>query len=285
MLDELRRRCASSTTPSRTTSRTGAPRSSSIGVPHAAGLASEGNDPLLPGDACPTRPPDFSNPVALFNNIFWNNNAFTLTSSARARRSSTRASSTSRSHGTTNNADTFTPRFSDLTNGQILGPERGAARTCRAARATSIGADPTFVTPFTLELTVRARGSTRSGGGDDHRRRPAGRADRRLPHRRRLTGDRPRRPLLAPLAGHRPRRTLQQHAVRAASAGGRTPAHVLGRDRSRRTATTTASTGRSFVTLRGSNTVGSRRGRAARRAGAAAMTRTTRNPPAARGRT
>ena len=55
-----------------------APENSAIGVPHSAGLASEGNDPLLPGDRCPAGSPDFSNPVALFNNIFWNNNAFTL---------------------------------------------------------------------------------------------------------------------------------------------------------------------------------------------------------------
>ena len=51
---------------------TGTSENSAVGVPRSAGLASETNDPLfqatLPGTA-----PRFSNPVALFNNIFWNN--------------------------------------------------------------------------------------------------------------------------------------------------------------------------------------------------------------------
>ena len=91
-------------------------------MPHAAGLATEGNDPLLPGDDCRQRAPDFSNPVALFNNIFWNNNAFTLDQFGPGATLVDQGFIDFEIHGTTNNADTFTPRYSDLTNGQILGP-------------------------------------------------------------------------------------------------------------------------------------------------------------------
>ena len=54
-----------------------------IGEPHARRPGLGGERPAVPGDAA-TRavpdaaPPDFSNPVALFNNIFWNNDALTL---------------------------------------------------------------------------------------------------------------------------------------------------------------------------------------------------------------
>ena len=51
---------------------------SPIGVPHAAGLASEANDPLFQATPAGELRRDFSNPVALFNNIFWNNDALTL---------------------------------------------------------------------------------------------------------------------------------------------------------------------------------------------------------------
>ncbi len=77
----------------------------SDGIPHSAGLATEANDPLWQSDGrytaqypnAATRP-DFSNPVALFNNIFWNNDAFTLDQPGPgADAGQTRASSTSRS--------------------------------------------------------------------------------------------------------------------------------------------------------------------------------------------
>jgi hypothetical protein len=55
--------------------------------------------------------------------------------------------------GTTNNADTFTPRYSTLTNGQILGPN-GVQHAVPGGQGNRIGEDPLFVTPFTLELTV-----------------------------------------------------------------------------------------------------------------------------------
>ena len=47
-------------------------------------------------------------------------------------------------HGTTNNADTFTPRYSDLTNGQILGPD-GVQHAVPGGQGNLIGADPAFV--------------------------------------------------------------------------------------------------------------------------------------------
>src|SRR5262249_35271283 len=56
-------------------------------------------------------------------------------------------------HGTTNNTDTFTPRYSTVTNGQILGPD-GVQRALPGGQGNRIGEDPLFVTPFILELTV-----------------------------------------------------------------------------------------------------------------------------------
>ena len=49
-------------------------------------------------------------------------------------------------HGTTNNNDTFTPRYSDLTNSQILGPN-GVQHAVPGGKGTS-RADPGFVAPF-----------------------------------------------------------------------------------------------------------------------------------------
>jgi hypothetical protein len=124
----------------------------SDGNAHSAGLASEGNDPLfqamLPGGS-----PDFSQPTALFNNIFWNNNAFTLDRPGPGATLLNQGFIDFEVHGTTNNADTFTPRYSDLTNGQILGPN-GVQHALPAGQGNLIGTDPLFVTPFTNELTV-----------------------------------------------------------------------------------------------------------------------------------
>ena len=55
--------------------------------------------------------------------------------------------------GTTNNADTFTPRFSTLTNGLIIAPD-GTQHSVPAGQGNRIGEDPLFVTPFILELAV-----------------------------------------------------------------------------------------------------------------------------------
>jgi hypothetical protein len=124
----------------------------SDGLPHAAGLASEANDPLFQA-MLPAGAPDFSNPVALFNNIFWNNDAMTLDSFGPGAALVDQGFIDFEVHGTTNNADTFTPRFSLLTNGQILGPD-GVQHAVPGGQGNLVGADPLFVTPFVNELAV-----------------------------------------------------------------------------------------------------------------------------------
>src|SRR6185437_4268386 len=101
---------------------TGSSENSQIGVPHSAGLASEANDPLFQA-TLPATAPHFSNPVALFNNIFWNNDAQTLSQFGPGATLVDNGFIDFEVHGTTNATDTFTPRYSDLTNGQILGPD------------------------------------------------------------------------------------------------------------------------------------------------------------------
>ena len=124
----------------------------SDGHPHSAGLASEANDPLFQA-TLPAGSPDFSNPRALFNNIFWNNNAFTLSQPGPGATLVSQGFIDFEVRGTTDNADTFTPRYSDLTNGQILGPD-GVLHAVPGGQGNLIGTNPGFVTPFTLELTV-----------------------------------------------------------------------------------------------------------------------------------
>jgi hypothetical protein len=139
---------------------TGTSENSLVGVPHGAGLTSEGNDPLWQSDArytaqypnAATRP-DFSNPLALFNNIFWNNDAMTVDQFGPGATLVDNGFIDFEIHGTTNNADTFTPRYSDLTNGLILGPD-GVQHPVPAGQGNIIGVDPLFVTPFINELTV-----------------------------------------------------------------------------------------------------------------------------------
>ena len=131
--------------------------------PHSAGLASEANDLALwqndpryvtqyPNAA--TRP-DFSNPQALFNNIFWTNTAYTLSQPGPGATLVPAGSIDFEIHGTTNNADTFTPRYSDLDAGAILlGPD-GTLHPVPAGQG-NISAAPAFVNPIGVaaELTV-----------------------------------------------------------------------------------------------------------------------------------
>ena len=175
----------------------------SDGNPHSAGLAAEGNDPLwqnAPAYAAQypnaaTRP-DFSQPTALFNNIFWNNDAFTLSQPGPGATLVDTGFLDFEVHGTTNNADTFTPRYSDLTNGLIQGPD-GVQHQVPAGQGNLIGTDPAFVTPFVLELTVTGSrldpqtAAVTITGADP----PVGLTGK-LPHRGRLRRDRPRRALL-----------------------------------------------------------------------------------------
>jgi hypothetical protein len=139
---------------------TASSENSSVGQPHSAGLAAEANDPLWQTDAryaaqypnAATRP-DFANPTALFNNIFWDNNAFTLDQFSPGATLVNQGFIDFEVHGTTNNADTFTPRYSDLTNGQIMAPD-GTQHPVPALQGNITGANPGFVAPFTLELAV-----------------------------------------------------------------------------------------------------------------------------------
>jgi large repetitive protein len=131
---------------------TASSENSAIGVPHSAGLAAEANEPLFQA-TLPAGSPDFSNPSALFNNIFWDNDAMTLSQFGPGATLVDAGFIDFEVHGTTNNADTFTPRYSTLTNGNILGPD-GVQRPVPAGQGNRIGIDPGFVTPFTLELTV-----------------------------------------------------------------------------------------------------------------------------------
>jgi hypothetical protein len=138
---------------------TGSSENSAVGVPHAAGLATEANETLWQNDSRyaaqypnPAARPDFSNPVALFNNIFWNNDAMTLDQFSPGATLVDNGFIDFEIRGSGNTADTFTPRYSDLTNGSLLGPD-GQQRPVPAGQG-NISADPLFVTPFTLELTV-----------------------------------------------------------------------------------------------------------------------------------
>jgi large repetitive protein len=131
---------------------TASSENSAIGEPHSAGLAAEANEPLFQA-TLPAGSADFSNPGALFNNIFWNNDAMTLSQFGPGATLVDNGFIDLEVHGTTNNADTFTPRYSDLTNGQILGPN-GVQHAVPGGQANLIGVDPGFLAPFTLELTV-----------------------------------------------------------------------------------------------------------------------------------
>ena len=139
---------------------TASSENSALNVPHSAGLASEANDTLWQNSAAyaaqypnaGTRP-RFSNPVALFNNIFWNNNAFTLDQFGPGAALVPQGVIDLEVRGTSSSADTFTPRFSDLTNGLSL-RSNGARLAVPGNQGNLIGTDPLFVASFINELTV-----------------------------------------------------------------------------------------------------------------------------------
>ncbi len=131
---------------------TASSENSLIGVPHAAGLATEANDPLFQA-SLPANAPHFSNPTALFNNIFWDNEAFTLDQFGPGATLTSNGFIDFEVYGTGNIADTFTPRFSNLTTGLSLRSD-GVQRPLPANQGNIVGQDPGFVTPFILELTV-----------------------------------------------------------------------------------------------------------------------------------
>jgi hypothetical protein len=107
--------------------------------PHGAGLASHANSAVFQATVPGKR---FSDPVALFNNIFWQNEAFTLSSHAVGATLVSHGFVDFEVQGTTTPA-TFTPRYSLLS--AAYGPP---------AQGNTVGLDPLFVTPFALELAV-----------------------------------------------------------------------------------------------------------------------------------
>ena len=119
------------------------------GVPHAAGLASEASDPRFTGHG------RFSNPVALFNNIFWNNDAQLLDHAGPGAALVDQGFIDFEVHNTLNASDVLTPRYSDLTGGTDSSINGVGARLAPpGAGQGNITADPGFADPFTLELTV-----------------------------------------------------------------------------------------------------------------------------------
>jgi hypothetical protein len=140
------------------------------GLPHAAGLASHANSPLFQA-SLPSGAKRFSDPVALLNNIFWQNEAFTLSSHA--------VDATLISHGfldfevngtcatsSSCGTDRFTPRYSLMTNGQLRRADGGTYTipgggapvvgfpTNVANNGNITGVDPLFVAPVTLQLAI-----------------------------------------------------------------------------------------------------------------------------------
>jgi hypothetical protein len=136
----------------------------SDGHRHSAGLASEANDPLF--QATNPTGPKFSRPVALFNNIFWNNQAFTLSQPGPGATLVDQGFLDFEVHATLDSGDRFAPRYSLMTNGdQITGngsvvtiPGGGAPvlgfPTNAGLNGNIVGVGPAFVAPVLLQLTV-----------------------------------------------------------------------------------------------------------------------------------
>jgi hypothetical protein len=144
----------------------------SDGNPHAAGIASEANSPawqqrLGTGPAVPR----FSRPVALFNDIFWQNQAFTLSQPGPGAALVDQGFLDFEVHSTCGvnpgcATDAFAPRYSLLTNGDQLAGDGGHVTvagggapvlgfpTNAAQNGNVTGVDPLFVAPVALELTV-----------------------------------------------------------------------------------------------------------------------------------
>jgi hypothetical protein len=116
----------------------------------SAGLASEANDPRFQA-MLPPSAPHFSNPVALFNNVFRNNEAFLLSTAGPGAALVSQGFLDFEVRGGSS-TDTFTPRYSILTNGTV---KHGATNgSVPGGQGNNVGADPGFVTPYTLQLAV-----------------------------------------------------------------------------------------------------------------------------------
>ncbi|MDP9239614.1 MAG: hypothetical protein M3O55_03105 [Actinomycetota bacterium] len=145
--DSVKVRIANNTVANNVT--TASSENSAIGQPHAAGLVSEANDPTL------GLPGTFSNPEGLFNNIFWDNQAYTLTHFGPGAVLVSQGFMDFEIHGLAGAAAaaaTYTPRYSVLTNGQIR--VNGANKALPGGQGNTVGVTPNFVAPFALVLAV-----------------------------------------------------------------------------------------------------------------------------------
>ncbi|MEA2243891.1 MAG: hypothetical protein QOD24_3447 [Solirubrobacteraceae bacterium] len=111
--------------------------------PHGAGLASAANSPEWQATLGPNAK-EWSDPVDLFNNVFWQNEAFTLTSHAVGATLVSRGFMDFEIKGVVAPPANprFTPRFSLLTTAYGTG------------NGNIVGQDPLFVTPATPDLSV-----------------------------------------------------------------------------------------------------------------------------------
>jgi hypothetical protein len=122
-------------------------------TPHSAGLAVDANSPAFQATR-PAGSPRYSRPNLLLNNIFWQNQAFTLSADAPLASLVDHGYLDFEVFGTGNHTDTLTPRFSDLTNGNILFGD-GTTGSVPGGQSNRSG-DPNFVSPFKLVLSVGA---------------------------------------------------------------------------------------------------------------------------------
>ena len=152
--------------------------------------------------------PDFSNPV-LFNNIFWNNDAMTVDQFSPGATLVDQGFIDYEIRGTTNNNDTFTPRFSDNTNNQILGPN-GVLHALPAGQANRSGGSELRDPVCAGTRSRRLAAGSAAGLRHHHRAGPDRRPHGRLPHPAAHRGGRPAGSGDG-LGRHRPRSSLQQH--------------------------------------------------------------------------
>jgi hypothetical protein len=122
-------------------------------TPHSAGLAVDGNSAGFQA-TLPAGSPDFSRPNQLRNNIFWQNQAFTLSVDQPRATLIDQGYIDFEVFNTGTPADTLRPIYSDLTNGKIL--KNGTLGNVPADPTVhnTIGGDPNFVAPFKLVLSV-----------------------------------------------------------------------------------------------------------------------------------
>jgi hypothetical protein len=145
----------------------------SDGLQHSGGLAIEANDTNYQA-TLPAGSPDFSDPVAFFNNIFWNNEACTLNKSTVPPTLNGCTGELAGGsyidfeiHGTTGPRMFSNARYNLLTNGSVLQSNRSMPTlpgsttasttgfpTDPATNGNLIGVNPAFNTPVATQFSV-----------------------------------------------------------------------------------------------------------------------------------